>query len=457
MAKTVGKKKKREKDDESPGKLPFGLSPERYRRMGKFLKPWGTPPTGVTFWVQLLTTAAIILIMIFKGVDASAELVISYGVPEYQQRQEPMNVAIGIIFILTCIVLLVGYLFTWWSERALQKQEAAAMAEKEAATKEAEEAEAAEAAEAEAAAEAEGQAEAGPSGGGDGPATAQLEAAAQSRLEAALQGVEAEARAQGCSEDEVRKRLAAVRGQHARHVQQQQAMMREAEEVRKTALAEGATPEQANARARQCVQWHQRRMQVEMEHQKQLQGVHREAVEKDKCHPSEVRRRIEAMQALQKAEVAAQDMVMANVSRARAAAMQGGLPPPEAERRVHEAARATEAEWEAARDKMRRSEMTKRREIAAAFAQRDDGAIAPEVREMLLGTVRIHGLNGRPELNGREGRAQGFVKDKGRLSVAVEGEGGGVVLLKPANLTLVADLDGNAKNSDADDGPPPLE
>ena len=41
------------------------------------MKPWGKPPTGVTFWVQLLTTAAVILISIFKGVDASVELVVS--------------------------------------------------------------------------------------------------------------------------------------------------------------------------------------------------------------------------------------------------------------------------------------------------------------------------------------------------------------------------------------------
>ena len=72
------------------------LTPERYRRLGKYMKPWGKPPTGVTFWVQLLTTAAVILISIFKGVDSSVELVVSYGVPEYaDRRQDPKSLLWG--------------------------------------------------------------------------------------------------------------------------------------------------------------------------------------------------------------------------------------------------------------------------------------------------------------------------------------------------------------------------
>ena len=47
--------------------------------------------------------------------------------------------------------------------------------------------------------------------------------------------------------------------------------------------------------------------------------------------------------------------------------------------------------------------------------------------------VRILGLKGRPELNGRSGVAGRFDAAKGRYEVAVEGEAE-AVLLKPANL-----------------------
>ena len=50
--------------------------------------------------------------------------------------------------------------------------------------------------------------------------------------------------------------------------------------------------------------------------------------------------------------------------------------------------------------------------------------------------VRIAGLKGRPELNGRCGVAGHFDAAKGRYEVAVEGEAE-VVLLKPANLQEV--------------------
>ena len=62
-------------------------------------------------------------------------------------------------------------------------------------------------------------------------------------------------------------------------------------------------------------------------------------------------------------------------------------------------------------------------------------ATAPTPR--LLGRhVRIDGLKGRPELNGRCGMAGRFDAAKGRYEVAVEGEAE-AVLLKPANLQEV--------------------
>jgi hypothetical protein len=50
--------------------------------------------------------------------------------------------------------------------------------------------------------------------------------------------------------------------------------------------------------------------------------------------------------------------------------------------------------------------------------------------------VRIAGLKGRPELNGRCGVAGRFDAAKGRYEVAVEGEAE-TVLLRPANLQEV--------------------
>ena len=52
--------------------------------------------------------------------------------------------------------------------------------------------------------------------------------------------------------------------------------------------------------------------------------------------------------------------------------------------------------------------------------------------------VRIFGLKGRPELNGRCGVARRFDAAKGRYEVAVEGEAE-ALLLKPANLQEILD------------------
>ena len=59
--------------------------------------------------------------------------------------------------------------------------------------------------------------------------------------------------------------------------------------------------------------------------------------------------------------------------------------------------------------------------------------------------MRIAGLKGRPELNGRGGVAGRFDAAKGRYEVAVDGEAE-AVLLKPANLQdIQANPDPNPK------------
>ena len=57
--------------------------------------------------------------------------------------------------------------------------------------------------------------------------------------------------------------------------------------------------------------------------------------------------------------------------------------------------------------------------------------------------VRIAGLKGRPELNGRSGVAAHFDAAKGRYAVTVEGEAE-AVLLKPANLQEILESDPSA-------------
>ena len=75
---------------------------------------------------------------------------------------------------------------------------------------------------------------------------------------------------------------------------------------------------------------------------------------------------------------------------------------------------------------------TEEAEARAAVAATHVEAAAPTPN--LSGRrVRIFGLKGRPELNGRSGVAGRFDAAKGRYEVAVEGEAE-AVLLKPANL-----------------------
>ena len=61
--------------------------------------------------VQLLTTAAVIIISIFKGVDAFGGACGLLWCARYQRKQAPENLAFGIVFLLTCGVALFGYLF----------------------------------------------------------------------------------------------------------------------------------------------------------------------------------------------------------------------------------------------------------------------------------------------------------------------------------------------------------
>jgi len=78
----------------------------------------------------------------------------------------------------------------------------------------------------------------------------------------------------------------------------------------------------------------------------------------------------------------------------------------------------------------------KRQTAEAEAAVAHNAATAPTPSLYSGHRVRIDGLKGRPELNGRCGVAGHFDAAKGRYKVAVEGEAE-AVLLKPANLQEV--------------------
>ena len=486
-----GTKKKEKKKKEGVAENPMAaddgrwLTPERYRRIGKYMKPWGKPPTGVTFWVQLLTTVAVIVISIFKGVDSSVELVISYGVPEYQQRQAPENLAFGIVFLLSCAVVLVGYLYLWIAEWRMKKQMAREEAEEEAAR-----AERLAAKQAQAGAAAAAQAEAAPKAKAaesaptakpaaepavDGPASppkggvdkvrleGNLEKLARegnAQLHAALQQVVEEGNAQGMSQEELQARVQAVRQSHAQHMKNQVEMVREMEAVRSKALAEGASDDEANRKAAHCAQWHQHKMQLQQQQHKTLRLLVQEALEKDKCPQAEVQRRVDAMQVIHQHEVRARLEQMQACAKMEGELLKEGLPEPEVVAKVQEMVKEMDAKWAETRAGMMKQEEEKRKEVAEMIRQRDDDSLPAEIREMLMARVRINGLSAKPELNGRIGLAKCYVPDKERFAVAVEVEKGEEridILLKPANLTIVTKVDKDGREVDDDAAPPPLE
>lgn len=485
-----GEKKKKEGVAANPMAADDGrwMTPERYRRIGKYMKPWGKPPTGVTFWVQLLTTAAVIIISIFKGVDSSVELVVSYGVPEYQQKQAPENLAFGIVFLLTCGVALFGYLFMRFQEWRLTKQMAA-----EAAAEEAEK-EARAQAKAQAKAEAEAKAKAAAAAAAEKPkppavapeaekaaaapasasppsptkvqSQARLEMSLQkmaaegnAQLQAAMQQIVEEGQAQGLSQDEMQMRIMMVRQSHAQHMKNQVEMVREMEGARQKALADGATEEEADARAKQCANFHQRKMQLQAQQQKALRAVHQEATS-IQCPQMEVNRRIQAMQEINRQQMLAMTEQNSACMAAEAEAIKEGLGPDEVLAKVQEVAKQCDETWNAKKASMMKNEDEIRKEMQLMFSQRKDDSLPAEIREMLLARVRIHDLQAKPELNGRCGVAKCYVTEKERFAVSVDVEKGEKpidLLLKPSNLTIITKVDADGKEIDDDAAPPPLD
>lgn len=77
-------------------------------------------------------------------------------------------------------------------------------------------------------------------------------------------------------------------------------------------------------------------------------------------------------------------------------------------------------------------------------AETEETGVPPEVLRRLLGRrVRIHGLTGRTDLNGKGGTAKRYHEDRGRVAV-VDLNGSDGVLVRVAQLRLVSDDDTGA-------------
>ena len=89
----------------------LGLTPEQYKGIGKYLKPWGKPPTRATFWVQILTTVVVIIISIGKAIES---------------LRDPTFLTFLIVGLLFGFVLLLGYIKAKREQmRQLAEEEAA--------------------------------------------------------------------------------------------------------------------------------------------------------------------------------------------------------------------------------------------------------------------------------------------------------------------------------------------
>ena len=94
------------------------LTPEQYKGIGKYLKPWGKPPTKFTFWCQIITTVVVIIISIGKAVES---------------LRDPTFLAFAIVGVMFGLVLLAGYLKAVRDQkRQIAEEEARQKAEDEA-------------------------------------------------------------------------------------------------------------------------------------------------------------------------------------------------------------------------------------------------------------------------------------------------------------------------------------
>ena len=97
------------------------ITPEQYKGIGRYLKPWGKPPTKFTFWCQIITTLVVIIISIGKALES---------------LRDPTFLAFAIVGLLFGALLLFGYVKAKRQqnrERAEEEAQALREAEAEAA------------------------------------------------------------------------------------------------------------------------------------------------------------------------------------------------------------------------------------------------------------------------------------------------------------------------------------
>ena len=77
----------------------------------------------------------------------------------------------------------------------------------------------------------------------------------------------------------------------------------------------------------------------------------------------------------------------------------------------------------------------------AALRSLRPAEVSVEDGGLLAHHVRIHGLTGRPDLNGQTGWVSRHFEDKGRYQTEVFNDDRELVLLRPANLEVILDLE----------------
>jgi len=428
------------------------LTSQQYKGIGKYLKPWGKPPTGTTFWIQIITTAAVIVISILKGVESTVAIVVSTGpAATVHAEQNPMVLASGICFGLFSLVLGAGYLLARRSAAAPPEVEAeevvAAPKAKDGAPKEAKakrrEARSEEAQERQAI------------------KSARLEAQLAEELKARdtdlahrRQEVWAQAEAEGLSAADTQKRMWLVEQDHQERV----ALKERIHRVHEAAAKEGLSQEETHMRVNETIHMHEESRKMRQGQAKELRDLEQEAV-KDGCLPAEVRRRVHSRKQAHAVELAAfethREVITTVVQQCKAQNLKD-----EAIKQAVTQAKAKLTEDVHMKHRAWMMQEKKARALAAA-ALKESARYPPEVRNIMLSRVRIDGLKARPELNGRFGTVATYKaaadNKPGRLAVTVDGESA-PVLLKMEALTVVGFDDQPLPMSEMtdEDGPPPL-
>jgi len=94
------------------------ITPEQYKGIGRYLKPWGKPPTKFTFWCQIITTVVVIIISIGKALES---------------LRDPTFLAFAIVGVLFGGLLFFGYVKAKRQQnRELAEEQALALREAEA-------------------------------------------------------------------------------------------------------------------------------------------------------------------------------------------------------------------------------------------------------------------------------------------------------------------------------------